>query len=339
MMSPGLAFLLIIVAGLMQGSYFLGLKYIGSWKWENIWALYAVFALIIMPIGLAFATVPHLSDVLSLAPRSDITRLFLYGVAWGVGSVLSGLGVDRLGLAMGVSVLIGVQAVIGSFVPLVANTPELVLQRKGLMVIAAVITLLVGLALVAFAGRERDRSRQVAETSSPQSGFVVGMLICLFSGIFSAMLNLGFAFSGSVSKASVALGASESSALNAVWAIALFGGFIPNVIYTGYLLTKNRTWSNYALPRTSLSWLVGFMMALLWYGGIILYGRGATGMGQVGVVIGWPLFMAIIILTSSLWGFITGEWTTANARAKGFMKAGLAVLIVASALLGVANRF
>jgi len=62
-------------------------------------------------------------------------------------------------------------------------------------------------------------------------------------------------------------------------------------------------------------------------------------MGQVGVVIGWPLFMAIIILTSSLWGFITGEWTTANARAKGFMKAGLAVLIVASALLGVANRF
>jgi L-rhamnose-H+ transport protein len=242
-----------------------------------------------------------------------------------------------MGLAMGVSVLIGVQAVIGSFVPLVANTPELVLQRKGLMVIASVLTLLIGLALVAFAGRERERSQPRAGNHARENAFATGLAICVFSGIFSAMLNLGFAFSAPVVKAAVAVGAKESGALNAVWAIALFGGFIPNAAYTGYLLTRNKTWANYTLPRTSLCWLVGLMMALLWYAGIILYGRGAAGMGQIGAVIGWPLFMALIILTSSIWGFVTGEWKTASVRAKHLMKSGLGVLVVASVLLGIAN--
>jgi L-rhamnose-H+ transport protein len=222
---------------------------------------------------------------------------------------------------------------------LVVNTPELIPQRKGLTIIAAVVTLLVGLALVAVAGKERDRSQSPAEASVREGGFATGLAICIFSGVFSAMLNLGFAFSQPLIQAAVAVGAKESAALNAVWAIALIGGFIPNAVYTGYLLTRKRTWGHFALPRTSLCWLVGLMMALLWYGGILLYGRGATGIGKLGPVIGWPLFMAVIILTSSIWGFVTGEWTAASGRAKQIMKAGLLVLIVASALLGIANKF
>jgi L-rhamnose-H+ transport protein len=323
----------------MQGSYFLGLKYANPWKWENIWSLYALLALVVTPISLALGTIPHMSQVLGLAPSSATIHVFLYGAAWGIGSVLSGLGVARMGLAMGVAVLIGVQAVIGSFVPLVVNTPDLILQRKGLTIIAAVVTLLVGLALVAVAGKERDRSHSSARPSVHDGGFAVGLAICIFSGVFSAMLNLGFAFSQPLMQAAVTVGAKVSGALNAVWAIALAGGFIPNAIYTGYLLTRNKTWGHFTLPRTSLCWLVGLMMAVLWYGGILLYGRGATGIGKLGPVIGWPLFMAVIILTSSIWGFITGEWRAASGRAKQLMKVGLVVLIVASALLAIANRF
>jgi len=338
-MSSWIAFSLIILGGCMQGSYFLGLKYANPWKWENIWSLYALLSLIVMPTSLALGTIPHLDQVLALAPSSATVHVFLYGAAWGIGSVLSGLGVARMGLAMGVAVLIGVQAVIGSFVPLVVNTPELIPQRKGLTIITAVVTLLVGLALVAVAGKERDRSQSPPELSGHESGFAVGLAICIFSGVFSAMLNLGFAFSQPLIQAAVAVGATESSALNAVWAIALIGGFIPNASYTGYLLTRNRTWGHFTLSRTSLCWFVGLMMAVLWYGGILLYGRGATGIGKLGPVIGWPLFMAVIILTSSIWGFLTGEWKAASGRAKQLMKAGLVVLIVASALLGIANRF
>jgi L-rhamnose-H+ transport protein len=245
-----------------------------------------------------------------------------------------------MGMAMGVAVLIGVTAAIGSLVPLVVSTPELILQKKGILVVGSVATLLGGVLLVAVAGKKRDASRH-GGTTKPQAGvegsFGGGLAICIFSGIFSSMLNLAFAFSRDVSKAAVESGASESGALNAVWMIALVGGFIANGIYTAYLLTRNRTWKNYFFPRTAAFWFYGLGMALLWYGGLILYGRGAATLGVLGSVIGWPLFMAAMIFSSSLWGFATGEWKGASSQARRLMLAGFGVLMLASAILGLAN--
>jgi len=61
-------------------------------------------------------------------------------------------------------------------------------------------------------------------------------------------------------------------------------------------------------------------------------------MGQVGAVIGWPLFLAVMILASTIWGFVTGEWKGSSSQAKQYMVAGMVVLLVASALVGVANH-
>lgn len=337
-MTEWIAFLLVALGGVMHGTYFLGLKYVNPWKWENIWALYAMVALIVLPVGLALGTVPHLGQVFALAPGGDLLRVFLYGAGWGVGSVLCGLGVERMGMAMGVAVVIGVTAALGSFVPLVANTPELVLKKKGMMVILAVVTLLLGVTLTAVGGKKREQSQAAAGAPAQHGGFGVGLTVCIFSGIFSSMLNYAFAFSQSVVAAARQSGASDAGALNVVWMIALGPGFIANGAYTAYLLSRNKTWGHYALPGTTRFWFYGLAMGVIWTFGVILYGRGAAGMGQLGSVIGWPLFMATAILVSSVWGFITGEWKGSSTQAKQFMLAGLAVLIVASALLGIANQ-
>ncbi len=337
-MSEWMGFSLVVVGGVMQGTYYLGLKYVSPWKWENIWSLYAVFALIVLPIGMAVATVPHLGEMLSHTPASALTMVFLYGAGWGIGSVLSGLGVARMGMAMGVSVLLGVTAAIGTFVPLVANTPQLVFTPKGLLVILSVITLLVGVWLAAVAGKKRDESISAQPASLEKGSFRAGLLICIFSGIFSAMLNMAFAFSQPMVKAGLATGASDFGALNAVWMVALAGGFIANGVYTGYLLTRNKSWSNFTISGTGLFWFYGLVMGVLWTGGVILYGRGAASMGAVGAVIGWPLFMAVMILASTIWGFVTGEWKGSSNRAKQYMVVGMLILLVASALVGVANH-
>jgi L-rhamnose-proton symport protein (RhaT) len=336
-MNEWMGFPLVVVGGIMQGTYFLGLKYVKPWKWENIWALYAVFALLVLPVALAVGTVPHLADMLERAPGSALTMVFLYGVGWGVGSVLSGLGVARMGMAMGVSVLLGVTAAIGTLVPLVANTPQLVFTQKGLVVILSVITLLAGVGLAAIAGKKRDESVSRRPTTLEKGTFRTGLLICVFSGIFSAMLNMAFAFSQPLVKAGRETGVSNFGALNAVWMVTLAGGFIANGIYTGYLLTHNRSWSNYVLPKTGQFWICGFAMGVLWTGGIVLYGRGAASMGQIGAVIGWPLFMAVIVLASTIWGFITGEWRGASIMARQYMVVGMIVLLIAAGLIGLAN--
>ena len=337
-MDAWLGFSLVVFGGIMQGTYFLGLKYVEPWKWENIWALYAVFSLIALPAGLALATVPHLSEMLARAPASALAMVFLYGAGWGIGSVLAGLGVDKMGMAMGVAVLIGVTAAIGTFVPLVVNTPQLIFTGKGLLVILAVAVLLLGVGLAAVAGKKREASLADGPATVQKGKFGAGLAICIFSGIFSAMLNMAFAFSQPVVKAGIETGASGSGALNAVWMVALGGGFIANAGYTCYLLFRNRTWANFALPGTGKAWAIGLGMAILWTGGVILYGRGAASMGQIGAVIGWPLFMAVIIFVSTIWGFVSGEWKGSSRQAKGYMVAGMVVLLVASALVGLANR-
>ncbi len=337
-MSAGAGFLFVVLAGIATGTYFLGLKYVEPWKWENIWLVYAVLALLAMPVGMAVATVPQLGEVFTRAPGADVMRVLLYGAGWGVGSVLSGLGVVRMGLAMGVSVLIGIDAAVGTFVPMAVNTPEAIFKQKGLMVIVAVVTLLVGVAVVGVAGKQRELSQAVAEKSAQKGSFAAGLAICIFSGIFSAMMNFAFAFSRPISQAAVQAGATDSSALNAVWLVTLIGGFIPTGVYTVYLLTRNRTWHNYLLPRTTTYWLIGLGMAILWYVGVIFYGWGAAAMGRLGAVIGWPLFMAVLILASNVSGFLTGEWKGASSQSKQWMAAGLFILILASVLLGIANQ-
>ena len=337
-MSIWIGFLLVIIGGIFQGTYFLGLKLVNPWKWENIWSLYALFALICFPWGLALITIPDARQIYAAVPGTALLLVFLFGAGWGIGGALAGLGVERMGMAMGVSVLISITAALGSFVPFVLQTPELVFAKKGLMIILAVATLLVGVALVAVGGKKRDRSQTATEKAVAKGSFAVGLVICVFSGIFSAMLNCAFAFSQPIADAALQSGASPLGALTAVWSVALAGGFIPNALYTSFLLTRNKTWSNFCLPNTRRFWLVGLVMGALWTASVILYGRGAGVMGQLGAVVGWPMFLGIMIVVSNLWGFAMGEWRTANVQARRYMYAGLAVLVIASVLLGVANQ-
>ena len=338
-MGAQLGFLIVVLAGIATGVYFVGLKYVEPWKWENIWFVYAVLALVIMPVVMAVLTAPHLMAILGAAPGSAIWHVFLYGLGWGIGSVLSGLGVARMGMALGVSVLIGIDAAVGTFVPMLINTPHVVFEKKGLIVILAVVILLIGVIVAGMAGKKRERDQAGSERPAQQGGFAAGLTICIFSGIFSAMMNFAFAFSQPISTAAVSKGATPAGALNVVWLITLIGGFVPNLLYTGHLLIHNRSWSNFALPRSSKGWWVGLGMAAVWYIGLLFYGWGAAAMGNLGAVIGWPLFMAVLIIASTVTGFATGEWKGSTARAQQWMGAGMATLILAAVLLGVANRF
>ncbi len=306
---------LILIGGILGGTYFLGLKWTGPWEWENIWLVCALVGLIVVPVLLSWATVPHLNAALSMAPAEALVKVFLYGAGWGVGSVLTGLGVDRLGMALGVPVLVGSTAALGALIPLAAATPGLVFHAKGLVILVSVGVLLVGLSLIGIAGRAREATRPSHNKHGQKDRFVVGLLICIFGGVFACMLNLAFSFSKPVARATALAGARRGGAQNFVWMVALAGGFLANAAFTGFLLVRNRTWKKFFLPRSSRAALVGTAMAVLWYAGAVFYGRGATMMGELGAVVGWPIFISALILFSTLWGFVMGEWEGAGARA------------------------
>jgi L-rhamnose-H+ transport protein len=69
-----------------------------------------------------------------------------------------------------------------------------------------------------------------------------------------------------------------------------------------------------------------------------MYGVGATKLGALGPVLGWPLFMSLIVITATLWGVGTGEWKGAGRQPLRLLASGVAVLVVAIFVLGISSR-
>jgi hypothetical protein len=60
-------------------------------------------------------------------------------------------------------------------------------------------------------------------------------------------------------------------------------------------------------------------------------------MGTMGPVIGWPILLGMALIASNALGFVTGEWKDASGPFR-MMIGGVAILIVACAIIGYANR-
>ena len=202
---------------------------------------------------------------------------------------------------------------------------------------SGVIVLAIGIALVAIAGKERANAGKTNQKTSQKGSFVAGLLICIFGGIFASMLNLALSFSQPLAEAAMRAGSDRGGAENFVWMVILAGGFTVNAIYLVVLLSRNHSWKNFAYPGSGRVGLVGFVMALCWYFDAAAYGHGTTVLGKLGTIAGWPVFVSSLVIFSTIWGFVTGEWKNAHRRARRFMFSGLTVLVIASGFSVVAK--
>jgi L-rhamnose-H+ transport protein len=79
-------------------------------------------------------------------------------------------------------------------------------------------------------------------------------------------------------------------------------------------------------------------MGALWFSSLVVYGTAAAHMADLGPVLGWPLFMSGIILTSNVWGLALGEWKGAARTSLIIMFAGLSFLILGFCTLAWSSR-
>jgi L-rhamnose-H+ transport protein len=258
--------------------------------------------------------------------------VLLFGLGWGVGSVLFGLGVARMGLAVGYGLILGLIAPIGTFLPLVVLHPEQLHTARGVSLIIGTGIVIAGIVLCAAAGKMRETG-----TVRPKQDFAIGLLICVLAGVFSPMLNFSFAFGDELQQRALAAGASQNAASNAIWCLCLTAGLIANAGYSMVLLQRNGTWKLFGRAPSS-HWLWGSLMGLLCFGSFIVYGAGANALGPLGAVVGWPLFMSMALITSNTLGWISGEWKGAPAKAIRYAVLGIAVLIIAITVIALGNR-
>ena len=79
-------------------------------------------------------------------------------------------------------------------------------------------------------------------------------------------------------------------------------------------------------------------MGLLWTGSLAVYGAAATRLAAMGPILGWPLFMSVIIIASNAWGFATAEWKGASRMAVTTMLVGILFLILGFCTVALGSR-
>lgn len=320
----------------MSGNCMLPLKFMRSWKWENAWLVFSIVSLVVLPWTLAIGLVNHLFETYQALSFTQLAIPALLGAGWGIAQVLFGISVQRLGLGIAYAIIVGLGAVLGTLVPLFLQHQAMEKKHAAVYILAGVAVMVLGIILTAWGGQIRERSTIGIVQNARQQNYAAAVLLAIVCGFMAPMLNYAFAFGQDIAREAVQMGNSAVNAGYAVWPIGLAGGFVPNIVYSLYLLSRNRTWSSFHPAKTDFFW--SSLMGVLWMGAFALYGMSAMYLGSLGTSIGWGLLQIFMIMTATLSGVLTGEWRGVPRPATLSLSSGLISLTGAIVLLAQANR-
>ena len=324
---------MVLLAGVMAGNCMLPMKFARNWHWENTWLVFSLISLVVLPWGLALLLAGDIAAIYRGLTLSQWLLPFALGMGWGIAQVLFGLSIARLGLALGCAIIIGLGSLFGTMVPLFFKNREVLGTPKGTLILSGLGVMVAGVIVSARAGRQREQKQPV----SAGGGYRIALAMAVLCGLLAPMVNYSFAFGQDIAERAVRLGVPATRAGYAVWPVGLFGGLLPNLAYSLYLLFHNKTWSAFRRPWIKEAGLAA-LMGIFWMGAMSVYGVAAVYLGALGLSVGWGLFQIFNIMSANVSGVLTGEWRTAPPSALRTLYGGLALLACATILLAAGNR-
>jgi L-rhamnose-H+ transport protein len=330
MIALGLTFTLL--SGMCNGLFTAPMKIIPRWKWEHIWLVFIVTACVALPIAIAATSFSDPGAIWNSSPAPARAAAIVFGFAWGFGAIFFGMSVDRLGVSLANSLVIGLSSALGSLVPLFLGG-GIALQARHFLLFGGVAVFLAGVTVCGSAGRMRDRSAPASSTPS-----VAGYIFAIVAGVLSAVFNIGYALAQPVAEAGIGLGYSRFTATNFIWLLMLLAGSVPNIVFCGYLVTRNASVGLFREGPVHKTYGLSVLMGVLWGASIFFYGAATPLLGDIGPSIGWPLSLAVGLVVANFMGTLLGEWRQAGPAPARRMKIGILVLLLAIVLCALAAR-
>jgi L-rhamnose-H+ transport protein len=332
------------LGGFSSASFYVPTYQIKKWHWQTYWITLGFVAWIIMPTIGGLITTNGLFDILAGVSSNTKLLTYLYGVLWGFGGLMAGLGIRYLGLALGQSICLGVCVIIGTIVPAAIDHKLGLLfnTTPGLVITAGFLVCLVGIVFCGYAGVLKDRDDGGVERNVSVKEFapVKGLIMAVAGGVMSSFMALAINAGSPIAHQALQSGTEQVFVNIPIFVLALAGGFTTNFVYAVILTAKKKTISDFRLRNKGLltkNFLLSILAGLMWYCQYFFYGMGATKMGQYDFA-SWTLHLATIIIFSNLWGLYLKEWENIRRKTKVYLWTGIILLIISVVLIGVGNK-
>ena len=336
-MNPTVGIILIALGSIGAASFYVPFKKVKSWAWESYWITQGLAAWIIAPTVFALIFVPEgqLIPIIKEAPSSAKLLSIFFGALWGFGGLTFGLSIRYLGVALGQSIALGLCAAFGTLIPPLVAGESLFSTTAGLLTIAGVSVTVAGIAIIGYAGSLKSKEMTEEEKRAAVKEFALkkGILIAIFAGIMSACFNFGFEAGKPIEDVALAHGTNPLFQKNPTLIFILFGGFLTNLVYCGYLNIKNKTYKDYYTVSGSVlmnNIFFTFLAGLLWFLQFHFFGMGASKLPESMAVFGWSILMALNIAISNIWGILLNEWKGVNRKTIVILILGISILILST---------
>ncbi len=311
-----------------------------KWPWEITWAVAGLFSWIVMPLSVSFWLLPHFGAFYQSIAGHVLLVVALLGAMWGVGNVSYGLTMRYLGMSLGIGVAMGVTLMAGTLIPplLHGQAALLFTSRSGLCTMAGVLVALLGVAIVSYAGHQKE----VQLRNQPREfNLKLGILLASMCGLFSSGMSFAIDAARPMETAALHLGLNPLYAAMPSYVVIMGGGALVNFGYCFFRLALNRSTSLPGSPSQSQGMLLtnGCLAAtggIMWFLQYFFYAWGAGNVPQRLYYVNWMLHMSGYVLCGGLVGLALGEWAGVGSRPVRLLGLGMLVIIGAANLVGLA---
>ncbi|MEP6746768.1 MAG: L-rhamnose/proton symporter RhaT [Bacteroidota bacterium] len=315
-------------------------KKVKGWSWQTYWLAQAFICWLVLPVIVAFITIPHLIVVLKEAPSLPMLYSFLLGIAYGVGGTAFGIAIRYVGFSLTYAIAVGISCVLGTLLPpLVHGTLMDILKSNGAAYITTGVGMgALGIALCGIAGRDKEKDLEKKQDNPTGFSLKKGLPLCLLAGILSALYGFSIDQGQPVADVAAKYGAG-SFQVNVVYLFSNSGAFITTSFYCLWLHKKEKTFNQYITAgnnRLGVNYLMAALTGVLWYGQFFFYGLGHVRMGNYKFS-SWAIHMIMLVLFSTVAGLIMKEWKNCCSRTKQVLAAALLVLVTAVVVLTYGN--
>lgn len=318
--------LLIMLAGIMNGSFVIPARYIKNLNNDQVWFFHAFIGLIIVPWLIIAVYFPDTITLYSTLTPNLLIFIVTSGLIFGLGQVCFAYAIRNIGISISFAVNLGIGISLGSIFVLFYRS--VLISLSGFWVILAITLILLSLLIFYISGKNKLTTTNMQ--NEPSSHYLLGWILVSITGLTSGLQNITF-----IVLLTCYAQCDQVSNPFWIWPPFLTAAAISMLIGFWYRVKKQPTdklsYLNIISSVKNIALII--LMGILFTSSLTLYGTGMNKLSLQQQIIGWPLFMVLIILTSQLWGWLYSEFHQLKTIKKIYKIVGVLLLIMAVIIL------